>query len=100
MWCCCHRRVPASTCSATTKSAAMHSRVQRGRCSMARAATATLEMHNSVRSRTRLGTGWEAPSLLLITVALLSFGFVSVYSASAVNAMNRGVAHYYFVLQQ
>ena len=67
---------------------------------MARAATATLPMHHGVRSRTRLGTGWEAPAMLLITVALLSFGFVSVYSASAVNAMNRGVPHYYFVLQQ
>jgi cell division protein FtsW len=67
---------------------------------MARAMAASLEMHNGVRSRSRLGSGWEAPTLLLITVALLSFGFVSVYSASAVNAMNRGVPHYHFVLQQ
>jgi cell division protein FtsW len=67
---------------------------------MAKAATLSLDMHAGMRSRTRLGTGWEAPALLLITVALLSLGFVSVYSASAVNAMNRGIAHYYFVLQQ
>ncbi|HEX6066810.1 MAG TPA: putative lipid II flippase FtsW [Longimicrobiales bacterium] len=51
-------------------------------------------------TRSRLGIGWEGPALLLITVALLSFGFVSVYSASAVNAVNQGNAHYYFVLQQ
>ena len=57
-------------------------------------------MHAGVRTRSRLGTGWEAPALLLITVALLSFGFVSVYSASAVNAMNKGAPHYHFVLQQ
>jgi cell division protein FtsW len=56
--------------------------------------------HAGVRSRSRLGTGWEAPTLVLITVALLSFGFVSVYSASAVNAMNSGDPHYHFVLQQ
>jgi cell division protein FtsW len=67
---------------------------------MARAATATLDMHAGVGARSRLGTGWEAPALLLITIALLSFGFVSVYSASAVNALNKGIAHYYFVLQQ
>jgi cell division protein FtsW len=67
---------------------------------MARATAATLDMHGGVGVRSRLSTGWEAPSLLLITVALLSFGFVSVYSASAVNAMNKGIAHYYFVLQQ
>jgi cell division protein FtsW len=67
---------------------------------MTRAATATLDMRAGVGTRSRLGTGWEAPALLLITIALLSFGFVSVYSASAVNAMNKGIAHYYFVLQQ
>lgn len=67
---------------------------------MAKAATLTMNMHANARGRSLLGTGWEAPALLLITVALLSLGFVSVYSASAVNAMNRGIAHYYFVLQQ
>ena len=62
--------------------------------------SATMAMPFGGATRSRLGTGWEAPTLLLITVALLSFGFVSVYSASAVNAMNQGNAHYYFVLQQ
>ncbi len=67
---------------------------------MARAAAATMELHAGVGVRSPLSTGWEAPGLLLITVALLSFGFISVYSASAVNAMNKGIAHYFFVLQQ
>lgn len=56
--------------------------------------------HSGVATRSRLGIGWEAPAILLITVALLSFGFVSVYSASAVNAMNGGIPHYHYVLQQ
>jgi cell division protein FtsW len=64
-------------------------------------ATATaFGMHGRAGTRSRLGIGWEAPTLLLITVALLSFGFISVYSASVVKAMNQGIAHYYFVLQQ
>lgn len=67
---------------------------------MARAATASFDFHPVVGTRSRLGVGWEAPAMLLITVALLSFGFVSVYSASAVNAVNKGVPHYFFVLQQ
>ncbi len=67
---------------------------------MARAATASFDFHPGVGARSRLGTGWEAPTLLLITVALLSYGFISVYSASAVNAMNKGIPHYHFVLEQ
>jgi cell division protein FtsW len=67
---------------------------------MARAAAATMGYHAGAGTRSRLGIGWEAPALLLITVALISFGFVSVYSASAVNAMNLGAPHYHFVLQQ
>jgi cell division protein FtsW len=63
-------------------------------------ATSAFDFHTGVSTRSRLGTGWEAPALLLITVALLSLGFISVYSASAVNAMNRGIPHYHFVLQQ
>lgn len=51
-------------------------------------------------ARARLGTGWEAPALLLLTVALLSFGLVSVYSASAVMAQSKGVADYYFLVRQ
>lgn len=67
---------------------------------MAKAAAASLEFNPGANTRSRLGTGWEAPALVLITVALLSFGFVSVYSASAVNAMAQGIPHYHFVLQQ
>lgn len=48
----------------------------------------------------RLGTGWEGPALLVLAVALLSFGLVMVYSASAVLAQREGLADYYFVLRQ
>ncbi|MGQ0562752.1 MAG: putative lipid II flippase FtsW [Gemmatimonadota bacterium] len=61
---------------------------------------ATLEMTPALGARTRLGTGWEAPALLLLSVALLSFGVVSVYSASAVMAQSKGVADYYFLVRQ
>jgi cell division protein FtsW len=48
----------------------------------------------------RLGTGWEAPVLLLLTTLLLCIGIVSVYSASAVMAHGRGLADYHFVVRQ
>ncbi|HSJ24371.1 MAG TPA: putative lipid II flippase FtsW [Longimicrobiales bacterium] len=48
----------------------------------------------------RLGSGWEAPVLLLITTMLLCVGIVSVYSASAVMATSRGLPDYYFVVRQ
>jgi cell division protein FtsW len=48
----------------------------------------------------RLGTGWEAPVLLIITTVLLGMGIVSVYSASAVMATSRGLADYHFVVRQ
>jgi cell division protein FtsW len=48
----------------------------------------------------RLGTGWEASALLLITTLLLGIGIVSVYSASAVMATGRGLADYHFVVRQ
>jgi cell division protein FtsW len=69
---------------------------------MARAAApaATFEITPALGARSRLGTGWEAPALLLLTVALLSFGLVSVYSASAVMAQSKGVADYYFLVRQ
>lgn len=50
--------------------------------------------------RSRLGYGWEAPLLLLLTIVLLSFGLVMVYSASAVNAQMLGLADYHFVVRQ
>ena len=48
----------------------------------------------------RLGTGWEAPVLLLLTVSLLSAGLVMVYSASSMMAQARGLPDYYFVVRQ
>jgi cell division protein FtsW len=78
----------------------MHSLASHSRGTMARSAAATMELHPSLGARTRLGTGWEAPSLLLLTIALLSFGLVNVYSASAVMAQSKGVADYYFLVRQ
>lgn len=66
---------------------------------MANTNAATLDLHTTVRGA-RLGTGWEAPALLLITITLLSFGIVSVYSASAVLAQSSGLADYHFVVRQ
>lgn len=48
----------------------------------------------------RVGSGWEAPLLLLLTVAMLSFGLIAVYSASAVKAQADGLADYYFLMRQ
>lgn len=48
----------------------------------------------------RLGTGWEPATLLLLTVMLLSVGIVSVYSASSVLAQGRGLPDYYYVVRQ
>lgn len=48
----------------------------------------------------RLGTGWEPAVLLLLTVMLLSFGIVSVYSASAIMAQSGGLPDYYYVVRQ
>jgi cell division protein FtsW len=53
-----------------------------------------------IRPAVRLGSGWEAPALLLGTVALVSFGVVAVYSASSVLAQTRGLPNYYFVVRQ
>lgn len=49
---------------------------------------------------THLASGWEAPMLFLITLLLLSFGLVTVYSSSAVKAASEGLADYYYVVQQ
>jgi cell division protein FtsW len=53
-----------------------------------------------VHAPSRLGTGWEPAALLFITVALLSIGIVSVYSASSVMAQSRGLPDYHFVVRQ
>ncbi len=51
-------------------------------------------------ARSPLTRGWEAPALLLLTLALLSAGVVMVYSASAVMAQARGLPDYFFVIRQ
>lgn len=51
-------------------------------------------------AQSRLGTGWEAAVLLMLTALLLSFGIVSVYSASSVMAQAQGHADYHYVLRQ
>jgi cell division protein FtsW len=48
----------------------------------------------------RLATGWEPATLLLLTLMLLSVGIVSVYSASSVLAQGRGLPDYYYVVRQ
>lgn len=54
----------------------------------------------SGRATSRIGTGWEAAALLLLTFALLCFGMVMVYSASAIMAKSKGLPDYYFVVRQ
>jgi len=49
---------------------------------------------------TGLGRGWEPAALLGITLLLLSFGLVSLYSASQFLAQNQGRPDYYYVLRQ
>ncbi len=68
--------------------------------SAAYAAAARWEDVPATAGRTRLGTGWEGAVLLLITLALLSFGLVMLYSASSVNAQMLGLADYHFVVRQ
>lgn len=48
----------------------------------------------------RLGTGWEGPVLFFLTLLLLSFGVVTLYSASAVKAQMAGLPDYHFVVRQ
>ncbi|MEZ4414909.1 MAG: putative peptidoglycan glycosyltransferase FtsW [Gemmatimonadota bacterium] len=49
---------------------------------------------------TGLGRGWEPAAVLTITLLLLSFGLVTLYSTSAMLALRDGHADYYYVLQQ
>lgn len=58
------------------------------------------EVQGEERAISRLGTGWEGPVLLLLTVLLLSFGLVCLYSASAIMAQTAGLADYHFVIRQ
>lgn len=48
----------------------------------------------------RMPAGWEASTLLIGTVALVCFGVVTVYSASAVMAQTLGLPDYHFVVRQ
>lgn len=47
-----------------------------------------------------LGRGWEASALLALTLLLLSFGLVTLYSASPFAAARLGRPDHYFVLRQ
>lgn len=47
-----------------------------------------------------LGRGWEGSALLGLTLVILSFGLVTLYSASSFNAYRLGHPDYYFVLRQ
>jgi len=49
---------------------------------------------------TGLGRGWEPAVLMGVTLLLLAFGLVTLYSASQVQALKAGVPDYYFVLKQ
>lgn len=47
-----------------------------------------------------LGRGWEGATLMALTVVLLSFGLVTLYSASSVLATREGLPDTYFLLRQ
>lgn len=47
-----------------------------------------------------LGRGWEAATLMGLTLLILSLGLVTLYSASSVYAIRQGVPDHYFVLRQ
>ena len=67
---------------------------------MARSAAAANRTTWQGATPSRLGTGWEAPALLVLTIALLSAGIIMVYSASAMMAQAHGLPDYYFVVRQ
>lgn len=47
-----------------------------------------------------LGHGWEAATLMGLTLLILSFGLVTLYSASSVYAIRQGAPDHYFVARQ
>ena len=49
---------------------------------------------------TGLGRGWEPSVIMGVTVLLFTFGLVTLYSASQVQALREGVPDYYYVLKQ
>jgi len=54
----------------------------------------------SVGVERRVATDWEGPILFTLTIVLVSFGLVTLYSASAVMAQTAGLADYHFVVRQ
>jgi cell division protein FtsW len=48
----------------------------------------------------RLGRGWEGPALFALTLLLLSFGLVTLYSASVFIAQQERLPDHWFVLRQ
>jgi cell division protein FtsW len=49
---------------------------------------------------TGIGRGWEPAVVLAVTLLLLSFGLVTLYSASAVLAQRQALPDYHYVLRQ
>jgi len=47
-----------------------------------------------------LGRGWESGAVVLLTLLLLAFGLVTLYSASSVLALRQDLPDTYFVLRQ
>jgi cell division protein FtsW len=47
-----------------------------------------------------LGRGWEAAAVLGLTLLLLSFGLVALYSASSVYALRQGLPDTFYVIRQ
>ncbi len=47
-----------------------------------------------------LGRGWEAAAVLGLTLLLVSFGLVALYSASSVYALRQGLPDTYYVVRQ
>ena len=47
-----------------------------------------------------LGQGWEAGAVFILTVLVLAFGLVTLYSASSVFAINQGLADTFYVTRQ
>lgn len=49
---------------------------------------------------TRFGGGWEGAAIMALTLLLLSFGLVTLYSASSFLAQRQGLPDHYFVVRQ
>jgi cell division protein FtsW len=58
------------------------------------------DRHGWAGAPTRIGTGWEAPLLLALTLIALSAGAVIVHSASMMKADADGLPHYHYLLRQ